>query len=105
MKLTLETSGGFAAAVRRPPRVASSETLNADEHAELSRLVQQVQHAPAPPSSDASKFRDSMLFTISVEEAGHTRVFQARDFDMNEAFGNLMRWIDAHAMQAPSGEN
>jgi hypothetical protein len=94
MKITLAQRGGLAAPinVRRAPPVVHTASLNADEAAELERLVAD---AIATPSTGVApgKARDEMTYTITVEDEERKVSLTQSDTTMSEAFGKLLAWL------------
>ena len=101
MKVTLTSSGGFAAAVRlgRPPLVVDAAGLPPAEAGELAGLVTAARaEEPAPR---AERARDAMSHTITVEDGGSSAVLSCSDAAMSPAYADLLRWLHARATPPP----
>ncbi|MFD5423744.1 protealysin inhibitor emfourin [Streptomyces sp. NPDC127069] len=96
MKVTLETYGGLAAAVRRRPQALDTSTLPETDAAELTRLVTTAEATPPPTGSDGLA-RDAMTYAITVEDNGGTTVLEQSDPTMTPAFAALLRWLKTHS--------
>ncbi|MFJ3310942.1 protealysin inhibitor emfourin [Streptomyces sp. NPDC086549] len=99
MKVTLATHGGLAAVtnLRLPPKVLDTDALPANAAAEL---VQLVAAAVAMPEEDeASRARDAMSYTITVEDGGRSTVLKQSDAAMSPAFAALLTWLENHFAQ------
>lgn len=104
MKIVLDTTGGFAGAVNRTPRVVATESFSNQDHREVTQLIKDLQHASMSRNTDPSRMRDSIVFTITCDDVGEKLVFQEHDFAMSEAFGKLMQWIVQHSSPASKEE-
>lgn len=98
MKVTLAKHGGLAAGIRRPPLKVDSDSLPAQAAAELERLVTAAKMAPAAPSDRASRARDAMSYTITVEEdgGGEPTVLKHSDVAESPALSALLEWLESH---------
>ncbi|MEU8434949.1 protealysin inhibitor emfourin [Streptomyces sp. NPDC029216] len=91
MKVTLETYGGLAAAIRRRPEVLDTATLPENAAAELTRLLTAA--AAAPPANGSGLARDAMTYTITAEDPARTMVLEQSDATMTPAFATLLTWL------------
>ncbi|AZS75025.1 hypothetical protein DDE74_32565 [Streptomyces lydicus] len=99
MKVTLATHGGLAAAInlRLPPKALDTDALPANVAAELAQLVAA---AVAMPKEDrATRARDAMSYTITVEDGGRSTVLRQSDAAMSPAFAALLTWLKKHFEQ------
>ena len=94
MKVTLETYGGFAAGIRRPPQVVDTSALSAAEAAELARRVAAA--AAAPPPTLAPAVRDGMSYEVRVEDTDEPVVLEQSDGAMSAEFTALVDWLANH---------
>jgi hypothetical protein len=103
MKVSLATHGGQIASVnlRRPPRVVDSSSLPAREAEELAHLVAAAK--ASPPAHDVSQglARDSMSYTITIEDGYSTVTLEQSDMTASSAFIALRNWIKAHLVASP----
>ncbi|MFE6844735.1 protealysin inhibitor emfourin [Streptomyces sp. NPDC057686] len=94
MKVTLESYGGLAAAVRRRPGVLDTAALPENEAAELTQLVAAA--AAMPVEDQADRARDAMTYTITVQDDDHATVLEQSDAAMSPAFAALLTWVRKH---------
>jgi hypothetical protein len=94
MKIRLETHGGFAATLRRQPKVLDTAALPEAAAKELARLVAAV--CDAPESKANAMARDAMHYTITVIDNHHTSVFSQADTTMSPQFADLKAWLERH---------
>ena len=99
MKVTWETYGGQAAAIRLglPPKVLDADALTENMAGELDRLV-----AAAVPEAEEKRrgsARDAMSYTITVEDGGRSTVLTRSDATMTPAFAALLGWLEKHTAQ------
>jgi hypothetical protein len=92
MKVTLEKHGGFAATLRRAPRVVDSTTLAQPAAEELARLVAAARAAPASKANEMA--RDAIQYTIAVTDEGQTTVLSQGDTSMSIPFAALKAWLE-----------
>ncbi|MET7682329.1 protealysin inhibitor emfourin [Streptomyces sp. NPDC005423] len=99
MKVTWETYGGQAAAVRLglPPQSLNSDALPEDSAEELDRLVAAA--VPEAEEKRPSRARDAMSYTITVEDGGRSTAVTRSDATMTPAFAALLSWLEQHAAQ------
>jgi hypothetical protein len=101
VRLSLETTGGLAAALRlgRPPTVVDSAALPASAADELAGLVAAARDdVPPPPDGSAA---DEASYTITVEDGGAPTVLRRTDTTMTAAFAELLDWVQRHG--SPQG--
>lgn len=99
MRVTMETYGGYAAAIRRAPIVVEAAALPPGAAAEFERLVAAARAEPAPPADDAGRLRDAMSYTITIADDDGEAVLSADDGAMSPAFAELRRWLQRHAAE------
>jgi hypothetical protein len=96
VKLSLETTGGLAAALRlgRPPTVVDSAALAEGPARELAALVaaarEEVPPAPGRPAADEASY------TLTVEDGGARTVLRRTDTTMTRAFAELLDRVQRH---------
>lgn len=90
MKVTLTTSGGFAATVRRPPRVLDTNDLSDEEATRLRELLNAVPRGVSPAPG---KIRDGMVYRIEVETPEGIEEVSAGDGAMSPAFASLLEFV------------
>lgn len=97
MKVTWETHGGQAAAIRLglPPKELDSDDLPENRAGELDRLVAAA--VPEAEEKGPSRARDAMSYTITVEDDGPPIVMTRSDVTMSPAFAALLRWLEHQA--------
>jgi hypothetical protein len=101
MRVTLATHGGQAAAIRLrlPPEVLDSDLLPANAAAELAELVAAVGPTPGLAAGEErppGPARDTMSYTITVEDDGRTSVITQADTTMTPQFAALLDWLEGH---------
>jgi len=100
MRLTLNTRGGIAAAIRQPPRVLDSSSLDAGLASRLDHLVESAKAVTPTTAGPAHHTPDAMSFTITVEkDAGLPHVLQASDNDMASEFADLLDFVMEHTQK------
>src|SRR5690349_2666241 len=100
MRLTLNTRGGIAAAIRQPPRVLDSSGLDATLASRLDHLLDIAKAAATGEAQPSRRIPDAMHFTITVEkDSGATQVIQASDDNMPQGFANLLDFVMEHTPQ------
>ncbi|MFF1482719.1 protealysin inhibitor emfourin [Streptomyces sp. NPDC058301] len=99
MKVTLETDGGQAAAIRlgAPPEVVNTDTLPGNAAAELSQLVAAA--VAAPEERRPGRAPDAMSYTITVEDGDRATVLTQSDAAMSPEFADLLSWLEKHLAQ------
>ncbi|MEU6273032.1 protealysin inhibitor emfourin [Streptomyces populi] len=101
MKVTWETYGGQAAAIRLglPPKVldADADALPEKAARELDRLVAAA--VSEPEEQRPTRARDAMSYTITVEEGDRATAMTRSDATMTPAFAALLSWLEKHAAQ------
>ncbi|MET9894348.1 protealysin inhibitor emfourin [Streptomyces sp. NPDC006465] len=99
MKVTWETYGGQAAAIRLglPPKVLDTDALPEDMARELDRLVAAALSEAEEKRPDRA--RDVMSYTVTVEDGGHSTALTRSDVTMTPAFAALLGWLEKHAAQ------
>ncbi|MFI0960693.1 protealysin inhibitor emfourin [Streptomyces sp. NPDC021080] len=99
MKVTWETYGGQAAAIRLglPPKVLDTGALPENAARELDRLVAAA--VPETEEKRADRARDAMSYTITVEDGGRSTAMTRSDATMTPAFAALLSWLEKHAEQ------
>ncbi|MEV6115960.1 protealysin inhibitor emfourin [Streptomyces sp. NPDC052109] len=100
MKVTLATHGGQAAAIRLrlPPKVLDTDTLPPNTAMELAELVAAAGPA-AQKERPPGRARDTMSYTITVENDGQTTVLTQSDTTMTPEFAALLSWLEKHFAQ------
>jgi hypothetical protein len=93
MRVTLETHGGLAAGIRRPPRELDAAGLSPQAAAELARRVEAARAAP-PPGTDPSPIRDAVTYTITLQDEGERTVLEQSDGAMSPRFAALLDWLE-----------
>jgi hypothetical protein len=95
MKVTLATHGGQAASIylRLPPRVVDTDALTEEEARELARLVEAAKTAQMAKEERPGRARDTMSYTITVEDGGRSIVLTQSDTTMSPAFAALLSWV------------
>ena len=96
MQVILETSGGFAAGIRRPAQVVDTDGLPPAAQAEVQGLVDQACAAAGEAAPAARSLPDGMSYRIIV----HTDVavvLSGGDGVMSPAFRALLDWVRRHA--------
>ena len=103
MRVTLVSSGGFAAALAlgRPPLVVDDGALSDEEAAELASLVAAARAEDLPP--DDGRARDAMTHTVTVADGGGTTVLRRSDAAMPPAYARLLDWLRAHPAPPEQG--
>lgn len=91
MKVTLKTFGGFAPALRPPPRVVESSRLDAARAHRLEALLAHVQGAEAPLRAP-----DERRYELSIEVRGECRTVCCADSTMTPTFADVIAFIEAH---------
>ncbi len=94
MILTLTKQGGFAAAIQHTPQSVDTRTLPTQATAELTRLVAAAK--TVPPSKDSGRGRDSMSFTITIDDGAESTALNQSDMTMSPAFAALLTWLERH---------
>jgi len=105
MKVTLSKFGGFAAGMRRPPKVVDATELPPAEVEELQQLVRTAIADPAASKEVAAspgEARDAMSYRIEIEDGGRTNVLSASDAVLPASFLALRDWLERHASTAPT---
>ncbi|MEV6734367.1 protealysin inhibitor emfourin [Streptomyces sp. NPDC051364] len=97
MKVTLESYGGLAAAIRRRPEVLDTAALPENAAAELTQLVAAA--VAMPVDDQADRARDAMTYTITMEDDSHATVLEQSDAAMSPAFATLLTWLKKHLAQ------
>ncbi|MEU9176166.1 protealysin inhibitor emfourin [Streptomyces sp. NPDC048550] len=97
MKVTLESYGGLAAAIRRRPAVLDTAALPENAAAELTQLVAAA--VTMPVEGRADRARDAMTYTITMEDEGQATVLEQSDAAMSPAFATLLTWLKKHLAQ------
>lgn len=97
MKITLTSTGGFAAGIRRPPRVLESASISEQAAVELERLVAVAKLASEGKEAHPGHARDTMSYTITVEEEGAKKtVLSQSDTTMSPSFAALLQCLERH---------
>jgi hypothetical protein len=99
MRVTLKMHGGLAAAINRnaPAQVADTRSLPAEQARELTRLVTAALGTAAGPPPGPGRGRDTMSYTVTVEDSVGTRLLTASDLDASPEFTALLHWLREHA--------
>ena len=97
MRVSLATSGGFAAALSlgHPPLVVDAGALPAADAAELAALLAAVR-AESPAGEDG-RARDAVTATLTVDDAGTTTVLRRSEVSSTPAWEALLTWVRQHA--------
>jgi hypothetical protein len=97
MRVSLATSGGFAAALQlgRPPLVVDAADLPAADADRLTALLAAVRQE-VPPEDDG-RARDAGTSTLTVDDAGTTTVLRRSDAASTAAWEELLDWVRQHA--------
>ncbi|MFI7601441.1 protealysin inhibitor emfourin [Actinoplanes sp. NPDC049681] len=100
MRVTLQEHGGLAAAINRVAavRVADTRLLLPEQAEELARLTDAALGTDAAPPAGPAAARDAMSYTVTVEDAGTTRVLTGSDTDASPQFAHLVRFLQDHAI-------
>ena len=96
MKLTLESFGGLAAGIRRPPKVVDTDSLSPEEAATATQLVAAAKTAPSSKTQN-SNARDAVGYVITIEDAGDKQELEASDLNLSDSFVALRNYIQQHA--------
>ncbi|WP_165069208.1 protealysin inhibitor emfourin [Paludisphaera rhizosphaerae] len=98
MKIILQTHGGLAAGIRRPPIEVDSADLSKADAAALAEHVAAACRAGRPPGETPGPARDAMSYTLRVEEPGAAaRELTQSDTSMTPEFGTLIDWLHRRA--------
>ena len=97
MRVSLATSGGFAAALQlgRPPLVVDAADLPAADADQLRGLLAAVRQEVRPV--DDGRARDAGTTTLTVDDAGTATVLRRSDGASTPAWEGLRAWIRQHA--------
>lgn len=90
MKISLAQHGGLVA-IRRPPLVIDTATLDEAAAAELKTLAAAVVTAAAPARN--KRARDEMSYTITIEDSGKIETLSQSDTAMSAEFDRLLTWL------------
>ncbi|MET0676005.1 MAG: protealysin inhibitor emfourin [Bradyrhizobium sp.] len=93
MKISLAQHGGLVA-IRRPPLVIDSATLDEAAAAELRALAGAAATAAAPARN--KRARDEMSYTITIEDSGKSETLSQSDTAMSAEFDKLLTWLQHH---------
>lgn len=97
MKVTLTTQGGFAAGIRRPPRVLETKALPEAATAELEKLIAAAKSSPMAKEPNLGHARDAMTYTITVDHpGGEQTVISQADTAFSSSFAALIQWLEQH---------
>ncbi len=92
MKVTLSTSGGFAATIRSKDRVVDTDRLGEAEADRLRSLAGQVANAPKPRGNPNA--RDARTYELTIaDDNGATTTVEQTDGEMTPEFADLMRIV------------
>jgi hypothetical protein len=97
VRVSLATSGGFAAALRlgHPPVVVDGADLPAADVDRLTALLAAVRQEDAP--ADDRRARDAVTATLTVDDAGTTTVLRRSETASTRAWEELLAWVREHA--------
>jgi hypothetical protein len=97
MRVSLATSGGFAAALQlgRPPLVVDDAALPAADAGTLAALVAAVRQEHL--TEDDGRARDAVTSTLTVDDAGTTTVLRRSEAAATPAWEELLTWVRRHA--------
>ena len=99
MRLELKTSGGIATFPGlQKPVVLDTETLEATESAELTRLVEAAQlHALPPNVPPNTSVRDARTYVITVDDAGQRHTLIRSEPLAEAGVAALVAFVRKHA--------
>jgi emfourin len=98
MRVSLSTYGGLLPQLGGTAHVVDSDELAEHEKEELQRLVSAVIADTSAASSSAGSdlLRDAQTYQITIENSCATRVLEATDGSVPEAFAALRNWLRDH---------
>jgi hypothetical protein len=96
MKVSLNIYGGLLPRLGAPDHVVDSDGLAEHDSKELRRLVSAAMASAAAPQTDDDLLRDAQTYQITVENGSATRVLEAADGGVPEAFAALRDWLREH---------
>ena len=96
MKVSLNIYGGLLPRLRAPDHVVDSNELAEQDNQELHRLVSAALTSAAPPPPDDDLVRDAQTYQITVESDTATKVLEAVDGGVPDAFAALRDWLREH---------
>ena len=95
MKVTLRKQGGLAGGIQWPPTIVELSKLSGSVASELTQLVAAVKATPAPENKSPGRARDSMTFTITIDEdGGDCTIVEQSDTAMSPSFVALLEWLE-----------
>ena len=95
MKVTLRQQGGLAGGIQWPLQIVDLSRLSESEANELAQLVAAVKAAPANENTSPGRARDSMTFTITIDEdGGNSTVVEQPDTAMSPSFVAILEWLE-----------
>jgi hypothetical protein len=96
MKVSLSTSGGWAAPVRlgAPARIVDGRDLSPSAAAELASLTSAAEASQALSDAAPGRGGDVASYVITIEDGGRSVVLRQSDKTMTPAFAKLLEWIE-----------
>lgn len=98
MKVTLQKQGGLAGGFEWPHQVVDSSNLPGSAASDLEQLAAAVKSAPVVDDASRARARDSMTFTITIDDnSAEPTVVEQPDTAMSATFAALVDWLERYA--------
>lgn len=97
MKVTIKENGGLAPGMRQPGQTIDTSSLPEEKAKELSRLVEAANEAGTSNEEIAKQGRDSISYTIKVEDVAEPIELKQSDTTMTQPVADLIEWIKKNA--------
>jgi hypothetical protein len=95
MKVSLQTYGGLAGGLGRPPKIVDDAQLDQTGQAQLRELVAAA-IAATGRHDQSGQLRDAQTYEIVIEDDGTTTTLEATDGTVPPAFAELRDWVRNH---------
>jgi Emfourin len=85
----------------RRTTVVDAEAMAVADADELARLIAAAERAEPQPEVAPGRARDSMSYTITIDDDGRSIELKASDTTISREFAELKEWLEEHAGPQP----